>query len=330
MTIKSLLMAVCVWTLVVIPAWSQDDLTKGDDAYSTYLNAVSASLQAADAGNTAEAVQQRKDATAALVQARRFYELGRAYHSDEVDTLTGYGLVLGLMGDFDLAAKAFRRVLKMTPDDPDAWLNLGRSLAETGVAKEAVEVFQRCIDLSGGAELEAEAHVALGDLYLDRGVHMLAEEQYTAALEASSELVVAKIALAGLKLRLGLAAEADQLLEALGDIGAVYNGPMQEHLVKALRDFDEARLWVPDDKENQMGYAKLLSRVGRATDAIAPVKRALALDGQDYEGWNLLGSQYRRVGETKSAQAAFIKSLGINPDQPEILDTLQALGETPR
>jgi tetratricopeptide (TPR) repeat protein len=291
---------------------------------------VSASLQAADAGNTAEAAQHGKDATAALGQARRFYELGRAYNSDEVDTLTGYGLVLGLMGDFDLAAKAFRRVLKMTPDDPAAWLNLGRSLAETGVAKETVKAFQRCIDLSGSAELEADAHVALGDLYLDRGVHMLAEEQYTAALEASSEFVVAKIALAGLKLRLGLAAEADQQLEALGDISAAYNAPMQKYLVKALRDFDEARLWVQDDKENQMAYAKFLSRVGRAADAIAPLKRALALDGQDYEGWNLLGSQYRRVGDTKNAQAAFIKSLGINADQPEILDALQALGETPR
>ena len=330
MTIKSLLMAVCAWTLVVIPAWSQDELTKGDDAYATYLNATSASLQAADAGNTAEAAQQGKDATMALLQARRSYELGRAYQSDDVDSLTRYGLVLGLMGDFDLAAKAFRRVLKMTPDDASAWLNLGRSLAESGAAKETVEVFQRCIELSGDAESKAEAHVALGDLYMGRGVHVLAEEQYAAALEASSDFVVAKIALVGLKLRLGMAAEADQQLEALGDIGAVYNAPMQEHLVKALRDFDEARLWVQDDKENQMAYGKLLARVGGAADAIGPLKRALALDGQDYEGWNLLGSQYRRVGDTKNAQAAFIKSLGINADQPEILDAMQALGETPR
>jgi Flp pilus assembly protein TadD len=321
-------MAVCAWTLVVIPAWSQDNLTKGYDAFSTYLNATNASLQAADAGNTAEAIQQNTDATAALVQARHFLELGRAYDSDDLDTLTRYGLVLAEMHDYDLAAKTFRRVLKMTPDDPAVWLNLGRSLAETGAAKEAVEAFQRCINLSNGADIEAAARVDLGDLYLARGVHMLAEEQYTAALETSGERVDAKLALVGLKLRLGLAAEADQQLEAMGDIGAAYNASMQEYFVKALRDFDEARLWVQDDKENQMAYGKFLARVGRAADAIGPVKRALALDGQNYEAWNLLGYQYRRVGDTKKAHAAFIKSLEINAEQPEILDALQAPDDT--
>ncbi len=327
---RFILVAACVCTLVAAPVWSQGGLAEGREAFETYLEATNAYTEAIGAGDAEAAREHVETAKVALTQARRFLELGRADRSDDVETLASYAAVLGLTKDFDLATKVYRRLSERTPADAAVWLNLGKSLSAMGESKEAVGAFGQCIELSGGGDQEAQARIELGDLYLERGAHMLAEEQYLAALEASGESIMAKIALAALDARLGMAVEANKKLEELGDLGTLYGAPIQLRVSNALKDFDEARLWVPDDAENHLAYAKLLTRAGRAAEAIAPLRRSLALDGQNYVGWNLLGSLYGQIGDTQGAQNAFVRSLEVNADQPRTYEALESLGGTAR
>jgi tetratricopeptide (TPR) repeat protein len=53
---------------------------------------------------------------------------------------------------FDLATQDFKQLLAAEPDNIDGWYALGLALKSSGVKKEAVDAFEKVLQLMGGIE----------------------------------------------------------------------------------------------------------------------------------------------------------------------------------
>ncbi len=69
-------------------------------------------------------------------------------------------------GEFSLAAKHFRQLRDLAPDDLESHFLLGEALAEKGELEQAAESYRRGLEL---APSDIEGRFALGDLLFELG-----------------------------------------------------------------------------------------------------------------------------------------------------------------
>jgi len=77
----------------------------------------------------------------------------------------------------------------------------------------------------------------------------------------------------------------------------------------------------------QVGLFEL--RGGRFEAAAQELQQAVALDPQDWFAYHLLGHVYYRLGDFRSARAAWARALSVNPDFSPARDQLRQLDAHP-
>lgn len=258
-----------------------------------------------------------------LTTVRALFDETHAATATDPELLADYANVLGWMGDYDLAAEALRRATTFGPDNAATWLALGRTLSALGGdhAAEAEQALRESLRLDSTSETAANAYLALGRLYRMSGLRDLANESYAKALEVAPDNMRIRAAMVLVKIRGGNLLEASQDLDTIQDVPIEFTSECAE----AIRDFEASRRWIPDTPEGHLAYGKLLIRVERLQDAMAPLERSLKLDPQQYVVWNFLGSVCRQLDQRGRAREAFAKSLEINPDQPRTQTALAEL-----
>jgi len=63
-------------------------------------------------------------------------------------------------------------------------------------------------------------------------------------------------------------------------------------------------------------------KTNKPEEAAATFEKFVKVEGNDAEGYNLLGIAYRGCSKEKDAQSAWAKSLKINPDQPKVKEMM--------
>jgi tetratricopeptide (TPR) repeat protein len=91
---------------------------------------------------------------------------------------------------------------------------------------------------------------------------------------------------------------------ALGDALA-RNGSYRD----AIAEYDRALAIVPDDRDANVGRARILIRAGRTDEAIASLVKWTANHSDDPEALRLLGDQRRRAGHFRAAATAYQRSM---------------------
>ena len=160
-------------------------------------------------GQVEEAVQAwsqaiRKDAQRAAEQARRRVELlsarGQAElaqllleavdaSSDEAQPPTRDELSMRLrlvdsQREPERAEALLRQILERTPEDGEAWLQLGRLCAELGRSEEAKQCYERAMEIEG---YESDALVRSGQLFVEQGDYAAALPLLYRALDLDPE-----------------------------------------------------------------------------------------------------------------------------------------------
>jgi Flp pilus assembly protein TadD len=153
------------------------------NAVATYNKA----LQSAQAGDHKAAVEQLHQAISEYpnfmlaynelgVQYTKLNDLNKADEAlrtalklspDGATPLLNHGIVLALMGKFDLAVNDLERSLKEKDQSAQGHLYLGQALANLGRFGDAEQHLARAVAL-GGDEMK-DAHRFLGIIYLQRG-----------------------------------------------------------------------------------------------------------------------------------------------------------------
>ena len=94
------------------------------------------------------------------------------------------------MGDFAMAAQAFRRALRCWPGDGEALMALGNSYSETQRPKLAARCFRKAIPLS--PKRAADCRFNLGNALFDMQNYEAAAAEYAAAAATGGKKTAAK------------------------------------------------------------------------------------------------------------------------------------------
>jgi len=279
---------------------------------------------AQQAGNDPAKVAEAQAAVLTrLRDARQAYLEAGAESTRDPEVLKEYIEVAGNLGAYALMAQALRRLTRIEADDAEPWLQLGQALVVLGPEQftEAAQAFRRVLDLQVDKKVAAAAYAGLGTLYASEKLYDVAREHHQKALEADPDHVESKLALAALDIREGRMKEAADALQALGDLP---NTPdMAAGFGRAVKDFVDARRTFADTAENHIAYAQILIRANRLAESVWPLQRAAELTPDNVVPWNMLGSIRLALGDLPGAQAAFERSLQVNPDQPRTRESLE-------
>lgn len=103
---------------------------------------------------------------------------------DEPDALHLLGALRNMQYRPADALPLLRKAIELRPDDPGRWNDLGLVLAQLSRQSEAMEAYQRCIQLAGKTLLTAKAFDNLGRLQIKNDVRG-AEASFLSAIDAA-------------------------------------------------------------------------------------------------------------------------------------------------
>ena len=195
----------------------------------------------------------------------------RAIRPDDPDVALFYGLILSKENRNDEAIAAFKGALAKDPT-PEAHLYLGEVYDRLDRDKEAIVEYKEAIRLN---PTYVEAYYNLGVAYYNR-------EKYLDAAGAYQQAV---------KLKNDYADAHANLAETYRQLGSDERDPAakKEWFSKAIGEYSIAVTFIKDDSDLYSSYGYTLGRMGRWTQAIDALNKAVtpASDATDYSnlGW---------------------------------------------
>ena len=221
----------------------------------------------------------------------------------EVEAYDLYLSARGLLRDYedpDDVDRALRMLEQALTVDPgfalaraglgEAWWRRYENTKDPADARKAEEISRAAVVASPDL---AQAHVALGTVYLQTGRPDRAEREFEIALEIDAKSDGAYLGLAR--------SHADR-----GDLEAA-----ERACSRAL----EAR---PDYWGIYNTLGRLYYQNGRMADAIAQFRKVVELTPNNARGFSNLGAMYFLTGESGSAEEAYRRSVEIRPNGPAL------------
>jgi tetratricopeptide (TPR) repeat protein len=221
--------------------------------------------------------------------------------------LCGKGLVVVILVVLALGSRSYAKKflseetlwtyeLKHNPGACLAYNNLGLALLKAGQSHEAIEQFEKAIQIRPDY---AEAHNNFGDALRRAGRMPEAMEQFEQALEIMPDYAEAH----------------NNLGDALRQTG---------HIPEAMEQFNQAFQIKPDYAEAHYNLGLALFQSGRMLDAIDQYQQALQIKPDYAEAHNNLGNTMLQIGELSDAIEQFEQALQIKPDYAEAHNNLGA------
>jgi tetratricopeptide (TPR) repeat protein len=195
----------------------------------------------------------------------------RAIRPDDPETALFYGMILSRQNRNDEAISAFKASLAKDPS-PEAHLYLGEVYDRVDRDREAITEYQEAIRLNPAY---VEAYYNLGVAYYNREKYLDAIAAYQQAVKYKNDYAEAHANLAETYRQLGTD-ERDLVKK-------------KNWFDKAIGEYSIALAFIKDDSELYSSYGYTLGRVGKWTQAIDALKKAVTprSDAVDYSnlGW---------------------------------------------
>jgi len=223
------------------------------------------------------------------------HHLERAIEADpeQPDAYVELGRYYGLMGEPLLARATFERWLARHPDDADMLINAGLTLFDAGDYGPALEFFERAVDAAEDAEQR------LGALtFRANALDMLGRyEEAVAAYE-------------------GVIAEDARWWEAHANLGICHaRSGRPEEAEAAFRRGLEACPGSPEIRDELAAH--LLAYGGDPREALALAEEAVALGSDEIRHLYTLGEARLANGDEEGAMDAYRRVLELDPENPE-------------
>jgi len=201
--------------------------------------------------------------------------------------LVNKGLSLGNLGYAGEALECYNRAIELNPEDAVAYNNRGNAYDDKGNYKMAIRDYERAMELN--PEL-AWAYNNRGLVYAKKGEYDLAIRDYDRAIELNPELAV-----------------------AYNNRGIVYYSKGDYNL--AIRDYDRAIDLNPEYAEAYYNCGIVYYSKGDYNLAIREYDRAINLNPEEAKAYNNRGVAYAKKGEYDLAIRDFEKFIGLAPPQ---------------
>jgi tetratricopeptide (TPR) repeat protein len=229
-------------------------------------------------------------------------DLCRTWRYRRAALLTAAGMILaGLLAvayvqttHWRDSASLWSHTVACTPENVIAHNNFGNALAEQGKSAEAIQHYERAIQLKPE---DAEAYMNLGN-------RMAAQEKWTEAMQLYEQALERKP----------------------DDAKAHYNSgltlSLQGKLDEAIPRYERAVRLRPDYVEAHNNLGNALLRRGRLTEAVPHYERVLELKPGFAEARYNLGNTLAKLGKPVEAAEQYERAIQLKPDYPEAHNNL--------
>ncbi len=255
--------------------------------------------------------------------AVQHFEKAFALNKEYTAPLSHIGAVHIARGQLDQAITILRKAVNKEPTFADAIYNLGLAYLlkarETGAGDKKNEFYkdaEQKLQLATQLNTQlVEAHLNLGDLYMDLQRYEEAEIRYRLALEDNPQRTEAYEHLAKVLRIRGKAGEAQQLTQRGAEISKA--NAAQEAFDRGYRTMQEGETLAAEGKAD-------LAKVAFQRSATA-FREALKLRSDYPEASYGLGIASERVGDHAAARQAWEQVLKLQPQHPGALFNLGTL-----
>ncbi len=250
-------------------------------------------------------------------------EIGRA-----MSRVIQAGLAAQRIGELEEAERAYRAVLDVDGQHPDALHLLGTVHMRRGDLEGAERLIRQAIEVAPDL---AHLHTNLGGVLHKRGDNQAAEREYLHALELNPDNAEALSNLSQLQREAGRTEEAIESLSRAATVspsatniqrrlGVLYLE--HEQYAEALKALELCLEVAPDNPDliNEVGYC--LFRLDRYDEAAEMLQAAYDRGIVTANICNNLASAYGQAGEAEKAEAMLKQAIELNPDDPVFMDNL--------
>jgi len=236
-------------------------------------------------------------------------------------------------GNFLLAKKAFRKVVRLAPDDANSRCVLADLYSRNGQFVEAEEEYELSLSLQPGNIL---CRISFGDMYRKKGNKQAALEQYRLAVGLRPETGQAFRSLGNAFRELGELNDArDSYVEAIRldrkDVSAhILLGDLyhEEGKVKAAsQQYKKAWRLQPENAKLARILGDLYRQIGEYEDSLAMYKAALSLRPDMAYYHSLVSMAYQDLGESDKALRYAEEAVRLNPTRPAYKNLLLKLNK---
>ena len=196
------------------------------------------------------------------------------------------------------AETVYGQILEQIPEEPNALHFMGILRHQQGDAASAVRLIRDAAERIPG---EAGPWINLGNVLVENGEFDEAIRAYLRATELAPKSV-----------------------QPFNNLGILYT--RQQKWEQAETYFVRGLEMVPDSAYLHLNYSRMLQASGRLREAAAHGIRSISLDPKSATARKLLGLSYHLLGEKDNAIRTFTEWHQLQPDDPEAVHHLAAMG----
>ncbi|MBU1887637.1 MAG: tetratricopeptide repeat protein [Candidatus Omnitrophica bacterium] len=193
--------------------------------------------------------------------------------------------------------KLYTEVLKYSPDNTKARINLGTVLAEAGSYDDAL---QRYNEAAGLLPKDSGVHSSLGSVYADKKMYDVALKEFKKAVELNPKDHVAH-----------------------NNIGIIYR--QKGDSKKAMEEYTKALELQHAYPLTYNNIGNIYLELGQYDAAIRVYKKAISLDPNKALFYGNLGKAYKSKGMIQEARESFEKALRVDPNHNDAVEGLNSL-----
>ncbi len=276
--------------------WAQYYLGRSLEEMGRYLSAITAYEMADEFGYDLKDIAFRLANCYAEAdrheEAMSHYLLAIVDEAENPEVFNNLGLLLYKRGIGREAIENFQKAIDINPRYTDAWYNLGRGYEAVGKQAEAIEAYEKTLTLDRDYP---EAWNNIGPLLRGMGRSNEAVGYFEQALSIDSKFSDAHFNL-GVSLKAeGRYAEAAEHFEFITRLGT-----------------EDAATW------RELGIC--CEKRGLLDEAVVVLERSTSLDNNDFNTWYFLARTYRALGRKDDAARAFKRMKVLNPALADALD----------
>src|SRR5579872_1649903 len=184
------------------------------------------------------------------------------------------------------ATAVLNRAVKIAPDEPLLWYQLGLAHWVAGRSADAIAALEKSIAFDPDV---AEAHNVLASVLASEGEMDRAKTEALRALQIYPDYP-----------------------EALGNLGHLL--ALRRDLTGAAFYFERSVRLKPNDAEVRTNSAVVLAEMGRMDEAAREVEAAVRADPNFADAHAFRGSLLERKGQSEAALAEFLEAIRLRPD----------------
>jgi len=229
------------------------------------------------------------------------------------------GLCHHQAGRLSQAEAAYRQILQVAPDQPDALHLLGMVVNQAGQNELAVELISKAIGINPAGPM----YYNLGNVFHGLGKPDAAVDCFRKALQLQPDHVNACLNLGVVLKTQGKLDEAAGNFRKVLKLRPEFMGAYlhlgndckeQGRIDDAAECFQNALRLKPDYVEARVNLGNVLKEQGRLDEAIESFRKVLALKPDYAEVHNNLGNVLQAQGKLDAAVESFGKALALEPD----------------